>query len=130
MNLFYFAFATLAAIGLSTSTQSLHVLIKRIPAPSGTIVGLSIATLIAIASAVPMRDHVSRVISADAHPEQLDPESSHAILSDFEARDGSHSFRTFSPHIFGKSLGRVSPASSAIHHVDTIAPANAHMVPS
>ena len=130
MNLFYFAFATLAAIGLSTTTQSLNILIKRSPAPSGAVVGLGIALLITIASAVPMRDHVSRVISADAHPEQLDPESSHAILSDFEARDGAHSFRTFSTHIFGKSLGRVSPASSAIHHVDTIAPANAHMVPS
>ena len=130
MNLFYFAFAALAAIGLSTVTNTPNPLVKRSPKHIGALMGLSIAVLITIASAVPMRDHVSRVISADAHPTQIEPESSHAILSEFQARDGAHSFRTFSTHIFGKSSGRVSPASSAIYQVDTAAPVNAHMVPS
>jgi hypothetical protein len=130
MNLFYFAFAGLAAIGLSTVTTASNPLLRQSPKHIGAAIGLSIAALITIASVVPMRNHVSRVLSADAHPTQIEPESSHAILSEFQARDGAHSFRTFSTHIFGKSSGRVSPASSAIYQVDTAAPANAHMVPS
>lgn len=130
MNLFYFAFAALAAVGLGVllaqARRALSVRRYRLD----TLIGATAVVLVGVAAIVPMRDRVDGAVTADAYAPEPTPGSAHAILADLQIREGEHAFRTFSTHVFALDSGRVTPASSAMYHVDTANPINTHMVPT
>ena len=130
MNLFYFAFAALAALGLAVLLEQARRARSVHRYRLDTLVGAAVVVLVGVAAIAPMRDRVDGAMTADAYAAAPTPGSAHAILADLQIREGEHAFRTFSTHVFARDSGRVTPASSAIYGVDTANPINAHMVPT
>ncbi len=130
MNMFYPAYAILAAIGAS---RALSFAAGRVPrrfalAPMAIVGVASLSVL--VAGATHVRGIAALAVSTDSYQASPERGSTPDILSGFYDEQGDHSFRAFSTYIFSKGPGRLPPTAATIYGLDTTNPINAHMVPS
>ncbi len=130
MNMFYPAYAILAAIGASRAYSFAAARLPRrfAAAPLAVVGAVSLSVLIAGASHV--RGVAALAVSTDSYQATPKQGSTAEILSDLYDEQGGHSFRAFSTYIFSKGSGRLTATAAVIYGLDVANPVNAHMVPS
>ncbi len=127
MNIFYFAYPVLAAIGANTlikiSRNRFGGKGEKIAIGSGVFA----VTLLAVSGILPMQKMISQTPRATYEPEPV-PGSFNDSLVKMVKSQGDHTFRVYSTYIFRLDENTVNPLSAETYGYDLVNPTNQHMV--